>query len=70
MNAKQDYSRAKPPSVYLTQKHVTRSPRPSPSVIAYYKQSKTGGGNNQEQGLRQLVLFHNVLGHADNIYIP
>ena len=25
--------------------HVTLSPRPSPSVFAYCKQSKTGGGN-------------------------
>ena len=27
--------------------HVTRSPRPSPAVFAYCKQSNTGGGNGQ-----------------------
>jgi len=25
--------------------HVTKSPRPSPSIIAYCKRSNTGGGN-------------------------
>jgi len=32
-------------SVYLTSPHVTRSPRPSPSIFAYCKRSKTGGRN-------------------------
>jgi len=34
------------PSVYLTLPHVTTPPRPSPSVFAYCKRSKTGGGNS------------------------
>ena len=34
------------PSVYLTSLHVTKSPRPSPSIFVYCKQSKTGGGND------------------------
>ena len=32
-------------SIYLTSPHVTISPKPSPSVFAYYKWSKTRGGN-------------------------
>jgi len=42
------YCRAPPPiclpSVYLTL-HITKSPRPSPSIFAYCKRSNTGGGN-------------------------
>jgi len=34
------------PSVYLMSLHVTKSPRPSPSVFVCCKQSNTGGGNN------------------------
>ena len=33
------------PSVYLTLPHMTRSPRPTSSVVTYCKQSKTGGGS-------------------------
>jgi len=33
-------------SSYLTLAHMTRSPGPSPSVFAYCKRSKTGGGNS------------------------
>jgi len=34
------------PSVYLTSLHVTKSPRPSPSIFEYYKWPETGGGNS------------------------
>ena len=33
--------------------HVTLSPRPSPSVFAYCKQSKTGGGNEATDHLME-----------------
>jgi len=33
-------------SIYLMSSHVTKSPRPSPFVLAYCKRSKTGGGNS------------------------
>ena len=38
--------RALPPSRLPDVMHVTLSPRPSPSVLAYCKQSKNGGGND------------------------
>jgi len=34
------------PSVYLMSLHVTKSPRPSPSIFTYWKRSNTGGGNS------------------------
>ena len=40
------FVRHRPPSCLPDIKHVTLSPRPSPSVFAYCKQSKTGGGNS------------------------
>ena len=33
------------PSVYPMSSHVMKSPRPSPSIFAYYKQSKNGDRN-------------------------
>ena len=41
---------------YLTSPHVIKSPRPSPSVFAYCKQSKTGGGNGLGMRLGELCV--------------
>ena len=50
-----------PPSICLPSclsdvKDVTKSPRPSPFILAYCKQSKTGGGNGL--GTRLLCTSH------------
>ena len=44
-----------PPCVYLMSPHMAISPKLPPSVLAYYKSSKPGGGN----GLR--TYEHNSL---------
>ena len=45
-------------SVYLTWLHVTRSYRPSPSIFAYCRQSKTGGGRGP--GRAVVILMTNI----------
>ena len=45
------------PSDYLMSSHMTRSPRPSPSLFAYCKQSNTGGGNGLETRLQKCFIF-------------
>ena len=64
------------PSCLLDVMHVTLSARPSPSVFAYYKRSKTGGRNGLGTRLRFLeywmsvssgqFIYHNAI-HS---YIP
>jgi len=49
------------PSVYLTSPHVTKSPRPSPSVFTYCKPSKTGGGNSLGTRLHWASMILNEL---------
>ena len=46
------------PSVYLMSPHMTKSPRPSPSVFAYCKRSNTGGGNGLGMRLTFEVRMH------------
>ena len=41
------FVRHRPPYVYLASLHMTKSPRPYPSIFAYYKRSKTGGGEDR-----------------------
>jgi len=41
---------------------VTKSPRPSPSVFAYCKQSNTGGGN----GLGTRLVVISVVAYFEN----
>jgi len=45
------------PFVYLTSWCVTKSPRPSPSIFVYCKQSNTGGGNGLGTRLECRVLI-------------
>ena len=40
----------------LMSPHVTKSPRPSPSIFAYCKWSNTGGGNGLGTGLYKIML--------------
>ena len=54
------------PSVYLMSSHVTRPPRPSPSIFAHCKYGGEGGGN----GLRTRLTQHCRYGCMHCIYKP
>ena len=57
--------RAPPPSRLPDVTHVTLSPRLSPSVFAYCKQSKTGGGNGL--GTRLCLMYKHQHRSADDV---
>lgn len=46
------------PSVYQTSPHAIISPRPSPYVLPYGKQSETGGGNGWKWGYSGSIQHH------------
>ena len=44
-------------SIYLTSLHVIKSPRTSPYIFAYYKQSNTGDGNGLGMRLTFIISY-------------
>jgi len=44
------------PTDYMMSTHVTKSPRPSPSIFAYCKQSNTGGGWPQNEAISKVCI--------------
>jgi len=52
------------PTDYLMSAHVTKSPRPSPSIFAYCKQSNTGGVWPQNEVISKVCIpLAHVLSH-------